>query len=94
MLVLLQRLNANFLLVPCAAEGLAMSMDIGGTEGTAGWLAEGSIASNSSVLTQKRLEYESLASCHSGFAVMRQGLPQTLRGPQCGPEVRLQMILK
>lgn len=34
-MVLLQRLNANFVLVHCAAEGLGISTEVGGAEGTA-----------------------------------------------------------
>ena len=50
---MLQRLNANFVLVLCAVEGLGMNTEVGGTEGTAVCLSEGSIASNGSASPQK-----------------------------------------
>lgn len=50
---MLQRLNENFVLVPCMVDGLGMSKEMGGTEGTTISLSEGSIAGNGSALLEK-----------------------------------------
>lgn len=50
---MLQRLNANFVLVPCVVEGLGVSSEVGGAEGAAACLSEGSAASNGSAQPQK-----------------------------------------
>lgn len=87
-LFLLQRLNANFVHVPCVVEGLLMSMKVRGTYGTTAYLSEGSIAINGSTLPQKVQKGKSLAGCHCRICCHG---PRTA-SDTAGPEVTSQMI--